>query len=82
MKCPACHTDDGRTIDSRPYNDAHTVKRRRECKVCLKRWTTVEVDLEKWQMLLDIAGMQLQIDAEKNGLAEKARSVLGVLFQE
>ena len=43
MKCPACNSQDSRVLDSRPVNDGSSIKRRRECPVCGKRFTTYEV---------------------------------------
>ena len=43
MKCPACNSTDSRVLDSRPVNDGSSIKRRRECPVCNKRFTTYEV---------------------------------------
>ena len=43
MKCPACGAQDSRVLDSRPCDDDKSIKRRRECVVCLKRFTTYEV---------------------------------------
>lgn len=43
MKCPACSCRDTRVLDSRPVDDATSIKRRRECPVCGKRFTTYEV---------------------------------------
>lgn len=43
MKCPACGAPDSRVLDSRPFDDDKSIKRRRECAVCLKRFTTYEV---------------------------------------
>lgn len=43
MKCPACNSQDSRVLDSRPVNDGASIKRRRECPVCGKRFTTYEV---------------------------------------
>ncbi len=43
MKCPACNNPDSRVLDSRPVDDASSIKRRRECPVCGKRFTTYEV---------------------------------------
>ncbi len=43
MKCPACNNPDSRVLDSRPVDDASSIKRRRECVVCGKRFTTYEV---------------------------------------
>ncbi len=43
MKCPVCGAADSRVLDSRPIDDDKSIKRRRECPVCLKRFTTYEV---------------------------------------
>lgn len=43
MKCPLCNHPDSRVLDSRPIDDATSIKRRRECSACGKRFTTYEV---------------------------------------
>ena len=43
MKCPACNFQDSRVLDSRPVDDGASIKRRRECPSCGKRFTTYEV---------------------------------------
>ena len=43
MKCPVCNFPDSRVLDSRPVDDASSIKRRRECTSCGKRFTTYEV---------------------------------------
>ncbi len=43
MKCPACNFSDSRVLDSRPINEGSSIKRRRECPSCGKRFTTYEV---------------------------------------
>ena len=43
MKCPACNNADSRVLDSRPIEDGSSIKRRRECPSCGKRFTTYEV---------------------------------------
>ena len=43
MKCPICSCRDTRVLDSRPIEDGASIKRRRECPVCSKRFTTYEV---------------------------------------
>ncbi len=43
MKCPACSFADSRVIDSRAHEDGASIKRRRECPSCGKRFTTYEV---------------------------------------
>ena len=43
MKCPFCGFTDSKVIDSRPAEDGTTIRRRRECLDCQKRFTTYEV---------------------------------------
>ena len=43
MKCPACNNSDSRVLDSRPVQEGSSIKRRRECPACGKRFTTYEV---------------------------------------
>lgn len=42
MKCPFCNNDDTRVIDSRSQDDNATIRRRRLCDNCGKRFTTYE----------------------------------------
>ena len=42
MKCPYCGNIDTRVIDSRPADDGTTIRRRRSCDACNKRFTTYE----------------------------------------
>ena len=43
MKCPACNYQDSRVLDSRPNDGGASIKRRRECPACGKRFTTYEI---------------------------------------
>ena len=43
MKCPLCSFSDSRVLDSRPIDEGTSIKRRRECISCGKRFTTYEV---------------------------------------
>ncbi|MBQ8414136.1 MAG: transcriptional repressor NrdR [Clostridia bacterium] len=43
MKCPLCNHPDSRVLDSRPIDEGVSIKRRRECPSCGKRFTTYEV---------------------------------------
>ncbi len=43
MKCPYCGYGDSRVIDSRPADDGSSIRRRRECLACQRRFTTYEV---------------------------------------
>ena len=42
MKCPYCGEDDTRVIDSRPADENMSIRRRRQCDKCQKRFTTYE----------------------------------------
>lgn len=42
MKCPFCNTPDTKVIDSRPADDNASIRRRRQCIKCNKRFTTYE----------------------------------------
>ena len=43
MKCPLCNCRESRVLDSRPIDEGASIKRRRECPSCGKRFTTYEV---------------------------------------
>lgn len=43
MKCPFCGYTESKVIDSRPAEEGATIRRRRECLACLKRFTTYEI---------------------------------------
>jgi transcriptional repressor NrdR len=42
MRCPFCGSDNDRVVDSRTSQDGRSVRRRRECESCKKRFTTYE----------------------------------------
>ena len=42
MKCPFCSHENTRVIDSRPAEDNNSIRRRRVCDECGKRFTTYE----------------------------------------
>ena len=42
MKCPYCNRENTRVIDSRPADDNSSIRRRRLCDACKKRFTTYE----------------------------------------
>lgn len=42
MKCPFCGNDNTRVIDSRPADENNSIRRRRQCDDCKKRFTTYE----------------------------------------
>ncbi len=42
MRCPKCHTDDTKVIDSREAEEGASIRRRRLCSSCQQRFTTYE----------------------------------------
>ncbi|MEI8241374.1 MAG: transcriptional regulator NrdR, partial [Actinomycetota bacterium] len=42
MRCPKCHADDTKVIDSREADDGGAIRRRRSCVSCQQRFTTYE----------------------------------------
>lgn len=51
MKCQFCHSEDSRVVDSRPTEDGTSIRRRRECINCGRRFTTYE-KVETIQLLV------------------------------
>jgi len=43
MRCPFCNYSESRVVDSRPAEEGATIRRRRECLSCQKRFTTYEI---------------------------------------
>jgi transcriptional repressor NrdR len=42
VHCPFCRHADSRVVDSRTADDGASIRRRRQCPVCLRRFTTIE----------------------------------------
>jgi transcriptional repressor NrdR len=42
VRCPFCHANDDKVVDSRVADDASAIRRRRECIACGRRYTTFE----------------------------------------
>ncbi|MCY0878835.1 MAG: transcriptional regulator NrdR [Firmicutes bacterium] len=42
MRCPFCHYEDSKVLDSRPTEDGRAIRRRRECLRCHRRFTSYE----------------------------------------
>jgi len=42
MKCPFCYHAESKVVDSRPTDENSAIRRRRECMICAKRFTTYE----------------------------------------
>lgn len=71
MRCPFCGFPESKVLDSRPINEGNSIRRRRECHECQKRFTTFEV-LESVQIFVN----------KKNGeteLFDRTKLLAGVL---
>jgi transcriptional repressor NrdR len=90
VRCPWCLADDDRVVDSRVAEDGTAIRRRRECAVCGRRYTTFERIDEIPLMVIKRSGVRQPFDRGKliDGLrsATKNRPVseeqLDVLAQE
>ena len=51
MKCPYCGYKESKVVDSRPADEGNSIRRRRECLACEKRFTTYET-LESLPMVV------------------------------
>ena len=65
MKCPFCGSEDTQVVDTRANLEANTIRRRRKCLGCQKRFTTYErVDL-KMPRLVKKDGSRTDFDRDK-----------------
>jgi transcriptional repressor NrdR len=86
MKCPYCGEVDNKVIDSRPGKDGDAIRRRRECIVCGRRFTTYEHVEEMPVMIIKKDGRREVFNSEKvrSGLkraCEKRNISINVLEQ-
>ncbi|MBR5123579.1 MAG: transcriptional repressor NrdR [Clostridia bacterium] len=65
MKCPACGNPDLKVIDSRPIEEGNSIRRRRECLQCAKRFTTFEMIEQAQIMVLKKGGSKEPFDRNK-----------------
>ena len=70
MRCPFCKEEDSRVVDSRAADDGNTIRRRRECTSCGKRFTTYETVEKIPLMFIKNDGRRVVFDRNKllNGL--------------
>ena len=71
MRCPFCNYPESKVLDSRPVAEGNSIRRRRECQECQKRFTTFEV-LESVQIFV----------IKKNGdkeLFDRTKLLAGIL---
>ena len=65
MRCPYCERDRDKVTDSRPSESGETIRRRRECLACGKRFTTFErVERTERLMVVKKDGSRVPFDAE------------------
>ncbi|MDX8398609.1 MAG: transcriptional regulator NrdR [Mariprofundaceae bacterium] len=65
MHCPFCSHTDTRVIDSRVVEDGASVRRRRECEVCGKRFSSYERVELRLPMVVKKDGTRQSFDADK-----------------
>ena len=65
MKCPYCEHSESKVIDSRESKNGFSVRRRRECLSCEKRYTTYEKIEEIPYMVVKKDGRRQQFDEKK-----------------
>ncbi len=65
MKCPYCKYTESKVIDSRPTVDGESIRRRRTCLGCGKRFTTYEVIESNSFVVVKKDGSRQQFDREK-----------------
>ena len=86
MKCPFCGYPESKVIDSRPAEEKSTIRRRRECLECQKRFTTYEIIERMPLVVVKRDGSRQSFDRMKliNGMiraCEKRPVPLSVLEQ-
>lgn len=65
MKCPACNYSETKVVDSRLNNDGASIRRRRECLECGKRFTTYEYVEQVPLMVVKRDGRRQTFDRKK-----------------
>ena len=75
MKCPACGCPDLKVIDSRPLEEGNSIRRRRECLSCAKRFTTFEMVETAQIIVIKKDGSKEPFDRNKliNGILKATR---------
>ena len=70
MKCPFCGYSESKVVDSRPAEEGATIRRRRECLGCQKRFTTYEIMERLPLIVIKKDGIRQTFDKQKliNGI--------------
>jgi transcriptional repressor NrdR len=74
MRCPFCQARDSRVVDSRELGSGESIRRRRECVACGRRFTTYERVESGGLMVVKRDGRREEFDARK--LRDKLRIAL------
>jgi len=72
MKCPSCHKEDSKVVDSRSIKGGESIRRRRECDACNFRYTTYEYVLDNPVKVIKKSGEREEYD---RGKLEKSFSI-------
>ncbi len=73
MKCPFCGFENDKVVDSRESKEADSIRRRRECLKCEKRFTTYERIDEIPYMVVKKDGRRERFDRQKVAQRPDAR---------
>jgi transcriptional repressor NrdR len=65
MKCPFCKSPDTQVIDSRVSDDGESIRRRRKCASCSKRFTTYETVELRMPQVIKQDGSRSEFDLDK-----------------
>ncbi|MCX7014389.1 MAG: transcriptional regulator NrdR [Candidatus Sumerlaeota bacterium] len=65
MRCPFCGTIEDRVVNSRETQNGESIRRRRECLNCSKRWTTFEIIEKVPFMVIKRDGRRAEFDPQK-----------------
>lgn len=65
MKCPFCGVDDTQVIDSRVNEEGDSIRRRRKCSACDKRFTTYETAELHMPQVVKTNGMREEFSRDK-----------------
>ena len=65
MKCPFCKSADTQVIDSRDSDDGDSIRRRRKCAACNKRFTTYETVELRMPQVVKQDGSRAEFDLER-----------------
>ena len=65
MKCPFCGSTDTQVIDSRVAEPGDSIRRRRRCSVCQKRFTTYETVELRLPQVVKANGTRAEFDVER-----------------